>query len=46
MTHVPQRKEYHPPRLTVYGDVREITLAATLTNQKNDSSQGQQNLKT
>jgi len=46
MENAAQRKQYQPPRLTVYGDVREITLSNTLTNQKNDALQGQNNLKT
>ena len=46
MSHAPRRKEYHPPRLAVYGDVREITLTVTLSTHKNDSAQGQNNLKT
>jgi len=44
MAHAPVRKEYHPPRLVVYGDIREITLGNTLTNKKSDSAQG--NMKT
>ncbi len=43
----PDRRAYVPPRLKVYGTVRDLTLTATTIQQnKNDATQGQQNLKT
>jgi hypothetical protein len=37
---------YSAPRLVSYGDVRELTRSATTDMNKNDSLQGQNNLKT
>lgn len=37
-THAP-RRPYAPPRLTVYGDVRDITLSSRTSN-KNDPGDG------
>lgn len=40
------RRPYDAPRLKVYGNLQELTLAATLSMNKNDSVQGMNNLKT
>lgn len=40
------RRPYAPPRLVVYGLLEELTLTATQSKNKNDSTQGQNNLKT
>jgi hypothetical protein len=43
----PSRRPYVPPRLQVYGTVRELTLTATtIQHNRNDSVQGGVNLKT
>jgi hypothetical protein len=34
--HSEPRREYARPRLTVYGDLRTLTLANPVNNQKND----------
>jgi len=39
-------RPYQPPRLKVYGTVSELTLTVNDNKNKNDSVQGQQNLKT
>jgi hypothetical protein len=41
-----QRRSYAPPRLKTYGTVSDITLTVNQNNNKNDSTQGQNNLKT
>jgi hypothetical protein len=40
------RQPYATPALTVYGTLAELTLAATVSKNKNDSLQGMNNLKT
>lgn len=40
------RRSYSPPKLEVYGSLEELTLTATLDMNKNDTLQGQNNLKT
>lgn len=35
----PQKKIYHPPQLSVYGDIRELTQAVGLSG-KNDGGGG------
>lgn len=40
------RRAYAPPRLVVYGRLEELTLTLTNDKNKNDSLQGQNNLKT
>jgi hypothetical protein len=40
------RRSYAPPRLVVYGSLEELTLTASNDKSKNDSLQGQNNLKT
>lgn len=41
------RRPYRAPRLQVYGSARDLTLTATTIQfNKNDATQGQQNLKT
>lgn len=40
------RLPYSAPRLQVFGTVRELTLTVTVSQHKNDSTQGQNNLKT
>jgi hypothetical protein len=39
-------RPYQPPRLKVYGTVRELTLVVNDNKNKNDSLQGTNNLKT
>ena len=39
-------RPYQPPRLKVYGTVSELTLTINDNKNKNDSVQGQLNLKT
>jgi hypothetical protein len=39
-------RPYQTPRLKVYGTVRDLTLSATLSMNKNDAVQGHNNLKT
>jgi hypothetical protein len=34
--HPTPRREYAPPRLTVYGDLRMLTLLNPVNNQRND----------
>jgi hypothetical protein len=40
------RRSYAPPRLVVYGRLEELTLTLSNDKHKNDSLQGQNNLKT
>lgn len=40
------RRSYAAPCLKVYGNLQELTLAATISKNKNDSVQGGNNLKT
>lgn len=40
------RRPYAPPRLVVYGRLEELTLTQPNPKNKNDSIQGQDNLKT
>jgi hypothetical protein len=40
------RRPYAPPRLVVYGRLEELTLTVSDTMNKNDATQGQNNLKT
>lgn len=40
------RSTYAPPRLVVYGRLEELTLTMSESKNKNDSTQGQTNLKT
>lgn len=40
------RRPYAPPRLVVYGRLEELTLTLTSDKNKNDATQGQNNLKT
>ena len=40
------RLPYAAPRLQVFGTVRELTLTVTVSQHKNDATQGQNNLKT
>lgn len=42
----PSPRPYVAPRLTVYGRLEELTLTVNLNMNKNDSLQGQNNLKT
>ena len=42
----PVRRPYSPPGLAIYGDLASITQSATTSTNKNDSTQGQNNLKT
>lgn len=42
----PERRPYAQPRLKIYGSVEELTLSATISKNKNDSTQGGNNLKT
>ena len=45
-THTPARA-YAAPRLKIYGELRDVPLTATtIQNNKNDATQGQNNLKT
>jgi hypothetical protein len=39
-------RAYQPPRLKVYGTVSDLTLVVNDNKNKNDSQQGQNNLKT
>ncbi len=39
-------RAYRAPRLKVYGSVAELTLTSAVPTQKNDPTQGQNNLKT
>ena len=39
-------RPYQPPRLKVYGTVSELTLTVNDNKNKNDTTQGQNNLKT
>ncbi|MFL5541162.1 MAG: hypothetical protein ACJ8J0_19400 [Longimicrobiaceae bacterium] len=39
-------RTYLPPRLKVYGTVADVTLVVNDNKNKNDSLQGQNNLKT
>ncbi|HET7234589.1 MAG TPA: hypothetical protein VFJ16_31545 [Longimicrobium sp.] len=39
-------RPYQPPRLKVYGTMSELTLTVNDNKNKNDSLQGQTNLKT
>jgi hypothetical protein len=41
-----QRRRYHAPQLTEYGDVHRLTQTQSNSKNKNDSAQGQDNLKT
>lgn len=36
----PEKKKYHPPQLSVYGDIRELTQAIGGTTGKNDGGAG------
>lgn len=40
------RRSYAPPRLIVYGRLEELTLTINENMNKNDATQGQNNLKT
>jgi hypothetical protein len=40
------QQPYAPPRLKVYGTVADVTLTVNDNKNKNDSVQGQSNLKT
>ncbi|MBW3571911.1 MAG: hypothetical protein KY467_12475 [Gemmatimonadetes bacterium] len=40
------RRPYAPPRLAIYGSLEELTLTLTNEKNRNDSLQGQNNLKT
>lgn len=40
------RLPYATPRLQVFGTVRDLTLTVTVSQHKNDATQGQNNLKT
>jgi hypothetical protein len=40
------RRPYAPPRLAIYGSFEELTLTNSNDKNKNDSLQGQNNLKT
>lgn len=40
------RRPYAPPRLVVYGRLEELTLTLSNEKNKNDATQGQNNLKT
>ena len=40
------RRPYAAPRLAIYGRLEELTLTLTNDKNKNDSLQGQNNLKT
>lgn len=40
------RRSYAPPRLVIYGRLEELTLTVNDNMNKNDTVQGQQNLKT
>lgn len=42
----PPRHPYAAPRLAVYGSLAELTRTATISKNKNDSVQGNNNLKT
>lgn len=39
-------RPYAPPRLVVYGKLEELTLTLSNDKNKNDTTQGQNNLKT
>jgi hypothetical protein len=39
-------RPYQPPKLRVYGTVRELTLTVNINKNKNDAIQGGNNLKT
>ena len=39
-------RPYAPPRLVVYGKLEELTLTVSESKNKNDTTQGQNNLKT
>jgi hypothetical protein len=45
-TGMPVRRPYAAPRLKIYGDARDLTLTENNPKNKNDSIQGQLNLKT
>lgn len=40
------RRKYSPPSLEIYGDLAAITRTVNDNKNKNDSTQGQSNLKT
>ena len=40
--HSAPRREYQRPRLTVYGDLRTLTLTQPVNNQKNDPGNSSQ----
>jgi hypothetical protein len=40
------RGPYAPPRLAVYGTLEELTLTVSISKNKNDATQGGNNLKT
>lgn len=40
------RRPYAAPHLKVYGNLQELTLTATISKNKNDAVQGNDNLKT
>lgn len=40
------RRSYAPPRLVIYGRLEELTLTVNDNMNKNDTTQGQNNLKT
>lgn len=42
----PSRRPYSAPRLVIYGALEKLTLANSNDKNKNDSIQGQNNLKT
>ena len=42
----PDRQPYAAPRLKVYGTVADVTLTVNDNKNKNDTTQGQNNLKT
>ena len=42
----PARRPYSAPRLSIYGSLEELTLTNSNEKNKNDSLQGQNNLKT
>jgi hypothetical protein len=41
-----ERRNYAAPRLKIYGTVSDVTLTVNLNKNKNDSTQGPNNLKT
>ena len=43
---IPHLRSYAAPRLKVYGTVADVTLVVNDNKNKNDSLQGQTNLKT